>query len=262
MNLRKTAAHSGIVVSAVLLGVALLGPINAAHAQKKAAPAKAGSMTKAGMAGLEPLPDSVILFPASVGGEGNASAAPTAATREIQEIVSESLQRYLSKGGVGVVIYNRQLPSVQRAVAEGSLKADDAANGPGDSSAKAQRLADMVGASEYLTISVENFKYDAKTHTATFSLNAFRNAADGTPLGTSGQNASGVAPSDVSPRLQQGSATARAADFVAEQTVQALYPQSAPLLNPKKEPARTKKAKGVKSFLVPIAAGVVYFVFA
>ena len=236
MNSRKT--NVPVIAAAALLGLGVLCPINTAHAQKNSA-----SMAKPGMAGLEPLPTSVILFPAAVGGEGNASVAPTASSRETQDIISESLQRFLTKGGVGVVVYNRQLPSIQRAVAEGSLKADDAANGPGDSSDKAKRLAEMVGATEYLTVSVDNYKFDPKTRTTTFTLNAFRNAADGTPLGTSSQNATGVAPADVSPRLQQGSASARAADFVSEQTVQALYPQSAPLLNPKKEPARTEKSQ-------------------
>ena len=256
MTPRKTAVMAA--TAAALLGLGLALSPNAAHAQKKAPMMKGDKMMKGGMAGLEPLPNSVLMFPAVVGGEGNASAAPTAMTREVQDIISESLMRYLNKGGVGVVTYNRRLPSVQRAVAEGTLKNDDADNGPGDSSAKAQRFADLVGATEYISVSVDDYKYDAKTRTATFTLNAFRNAADGTPLGTSGQNAAGAAPADVSARLQQGSATARAADTVAEQTVQALYPQSAPLLNPKKEPSRVRKVKGIKAFIVPIAAGVVY----
>lgn len=258
MSSRTFARPALVAAAAAIVGVGLVGALPGAHAQSGKGTINRQMMPGMGQAGLEPLPNNVLVFPAAVGAEGGASAAPTPSARETEEIVTESLMRYLSKGGVGVVAYSRRLPSVQRALSEGTIKADDANNGPGDSPDKAKILAGLVGASEYLTVSVDNFKYDDKTKTATFSLNVFRNAADGTPLGTSGQNAQGAAPSDVSPRFQQGSAIARAADNVAEKTVQALYPQSATLLNPPKPPQKTRKAKGVTAFLVPIAAGIVY----
>ena len=261
---RKNALRPVVLAAAALTGLSAAS-LPAAHAQDKMAKGKMAdgksTMMKTGMAGMEPLPNSVLLFPPEVGAEGNASAELSPSMREVQDIVSEAMLRYLGKGGVGVVAYSRRLPSVQRAVSEGTIKTDDANKGPGDSSDKAMRFADIVGAAEYLSVSVDDYKYDPKTRTASFTLNAFRNASDGTPLGTSAQNATASAPEDVSPRFQQGSATARAAETVVEQTVQALYPQSASLLNPvKKEPKRLKKAKGIKAFLVPIAAGVVYLV--
>ena len=265
MTPRKNTFRPAAFAAAALGMGAVLLPMQAVHAQKEAMKdgMMKGGMMKSGMAGMQPLPNSVLLFPPSVGGDETAAADLTPAQREVQEIVSEALLRYLGKGGVGVVAYNKRLPSIQRARNEGTIKNDLADNGPGDSASNALRLADLVGANEYISISVDNYKFDPKTRTATYTINAFRNASDGTPLGTSAQNAVGVAPEDVSPRFQQGSAAARAADTVAEQTVEALYPQSSALLNPppkKENKSRLKKAKGIKAFLVPIAAGVVYLV--
>ena len=76
------------------------------------------------------LPASVLLFPAVITSDNGAAAPATANTRAIQDTITESVRQYLQRGGVGVVVYSRRLPSIQRAVAEG-IKPEDAAAGPG-----------------------------------------------------------------------------------------------------------------------------------
>jgi hypothetical protein len=166
------------------------------------------------------LPTNVILFPAEISGAGE---NPSRQILEAQEIVTDAVRRQMLKQGVGLTVYSRRLPSVQRAVSEG-LKAEEAVN-PGDDVRKAQRLAELVGSTEFVTVSVDDYKYDPATRTATFSLSVFRNATvDGAPLGTVSEKATGNAPEDVAAPRQEGAAVARAAEVVAEQVAAALYP--------------------------------------
>jgi hypothetical protein len=167
------------------------------------------------------------------GGTGGGAGEQSAAVRQVQEAVTDALRKQLSRAGVGVVVYDRRLPSIQRAVSEGGtagLRAEDAAAGPGDDPRRAQRLADIVGASEYITATIDDYRYDSATRTATFNLSVFRNTtSDAAPLGTAAAPAQGVAPADVSPSRQEGSASARAAETAAEQAVQSLFPRAAAL---------------------------------
>ncbi|MES2460483.1 MAG: hypothetical protein V4671_07855 [Armatimonadota bacterium] len=179
------------------------------------------------------IPRDVLIFPATInGGTGAAAAGAQQSTtqKQAQDIVTNAFREYLSRSEIGVVVYNKRLPSVQRAVAEG-LKAEDAAAGPGDDERKALRFAQVVGAAEYITLDVTNYKYDAATRTASFNVNVFRNSVEdnGAPLATIAKPASGTSPADVSVPRQEGSALARAAAQVAEETFQDLYPQVASL---------------------------------
>ena len=192
------------------------------------------------------MPQGVLLFPAVVNG------ATGATQKEAQEIVTEALRKYLTQAGVGITVYSTRLPSVERAIkTDTSLKQDDAA-GPGDDTRKAQRLADLVGANEYITVSVDDYKYDATSRTATFNLSVFRNAtSDAAPLGTAAQGSQGVAPVDVSASRQQGSAVARAAETAAQQVTDALFPRPKvdEKMMDKKAPGNHKKDRGTRAVI-------------
>jgi hypothetical protein len=133
---------------------------------------------------------------------------------------------------------------VQRAVSEG-LKAEDAATGPGDDERKALRFAEVVGAAEYITLDITNYKYDPATRNASFNVNVFRNSVEenGAPLATIAKPAAGSAPADVAVPRQEGSAVARAAAQVAEETFQDLYPQVASLKAAKEAKAKSGTKK-------------------
>ena len=195
--------------------------------------------------GTVELPRDVLIFPANISGgsgDGAAAAQQTKAQKQAQDIVTNAFREYLSRAEIGVVVYNKRLPSVQRAVAEG-LKAEDAAAGPGDDDRKALRFAQVVGAAEYITLDVTNYKYDTATRTASFNVNVFRNSVedDGAPIATIAKPAAGSAPADVALPRQEGSALARAASQVAEETFQDLYPKVAALKAAKEAKANSKK---------------------
>jgi hypothetical protein len=125
-----------------------------------------------------------------------------------------------------VVVYNLRLPSIQRAVSEGTIKSDVAAGGPGDDPRVARQLAETAGATEYLTAAIDDYRYDPATRTASFNLSVFRNATgDAAPIDTAAVPGRGVAPADVAASRQEGSAAARAAEAAAEQAVQGLFPR-------------------------------------
>lgn len=201
----------------------------------------------------QPLPTSVLLFPALVTGPDGAVTNPSPAVRQTQEIVTSALQKYLEKGGAGVVVYSQRLPSIERAVSEGvGLKSDEAAKGPGDDPRAGQKYADIVGANEYLTTAIDDYKYDSATRRVTFSLSVTRSEANGTPINTVSFPAVGDSPADVAPSRQEGSAVARASEVVAEQTVRALYPQTAVQLDPPK-PKKARKRNKI-GWVIPAAA--------
>lgn len=258
-----------------LLGKALLvctvaGALIATSIALPALPAMAQNGNKAtGPLGnapqQQPLPNSVLLFPAVIMGEGGAAAPATPAGDNTEEIVTDAVRKYLSRAGVGVVVYNRRLPSVQRAVGEASIKAEDAASGPGDDVQKAQQFAQLLGANEYLTATIENYKYDPQARSVTFNLSVERRAAsDAVSLGASAEKATGAAPQDVAGTRQEGSAVARAAEVVAEQSVLAIYPQSAAILNPPKETKENGKRKQKRvsgaAIIIPAVALLTFLV--
>jgi hypothetical protein len=167
------------------------------------------------------VPGSVLVFPAHVDGAANNPSA-----RLASKLVTEAIRRNVAKLGVGVVVYDRSLPSVQRAIqeAEKGLKNDDAA-GPGDDPRRARLLAEVAGAPEYIVAIIDDYKYDSKSRTATFNLTLSRSlTADGSAINTVANKQSGAAPSDVAPSRQEGSAVVRAADAGGEQGVGQIFP--------------------------------------
>ena len=154
-------------------------------------------------------PSNVLLFPAVVDGDR------TDSTKLAEEIVTESVRSQLTKLGIAAVVYTKRLPSVQRALNESDkvLTDKDVEGGPGDDKRKAQRFAEVVGATEYVTVFVDGYGFDAKTRTAKFNLSVSRfNTQSGKALGTFAKAQEGVAPADVPEGRQEGSALARAAD--------------------------------------------------
>jgi hypothetical protein len=247
--------NNAAVFTALLAGAASLPAV--------AAPQKMADkpMTAVVMSRPAALPTSVLLFPATVGSDAAGDAAATATTaamtpaqQKTSAIVTDAVRSFMERGKVGVVVYSRRLPSIQRAVAEG-VKPEDAAAGPGDDPRKAQRFAEIAGANEYLTETIDNYKYDPATRTATFDLSLTRFAADGTGLGASAQKAIGTAPAEVLGSHQEAYAVSEAARVVAEQSVEGVYPQTSVILNPPKPVARKRKGKKIGgTFLVPVLA--------
>lgn len=170
-------------------------------------------------------PSNVLLFPPILPGvDEKASDSAKRNARDAQEIITEAIKTQLTKAGVGAYVYSLRMPSVQRAVSENLIKAENAKD-PTSDDRLAARVADIVGAEEYVIADVSDFAYDEKSHTATFTLSLIRKATiDGMQLGTVAEKATGVAPDDVSPVRQQGSAVAHAAEVVAEQAVGTLFP--------------------------------------
>ncbi|GAB4461705.1 MAG: hypothetical protein OHK0029_27430 [Armatimonadaceae bacterium] len=201
------------------------------------------------------LPNNVLLFPAVITGEGGAVVEMTPQTQQLQEIVTEAVRNNLARGGVRAVVYSNRLPSIQRAVAEGQgLKPEDAARGPMDDARLASRFAEIVGASEYVVVSVDNYSFDPQSRRATFNLTLIRSETSGASLATSAEKAVGEAPADVPNSLREGSAAARASELAAEKSVINIYPQSAVLINPPKPVEQKKKRKSPLSYIIPAAA--------
>jgi hypothetical protein len=234
--------------NALLLGVALTG-------------AMMGGALVAPSASAQTAPKDILLFPASVTTADDVKATGKAAT-DVQEIMTDATRGYLRRTlGAGVVVYTKRLPSVQRALAEGG-RADDLTD-PGDNPGKTQKLAEMTGATEYLVLSVTDYKYDAATHKASFAVTAYRNRTLGNvPISTAAKTVSGVSATGAPANMLEESAIARAADSAVEQVIRTVYPAPppAPVTNMKPVTPKTIKAKekqAIRNF--GAALGVLFF---
>ncbi|WP_395094525.1 hypothetical protein [Armatimonas sp.] len=204
-------------------------------------------------------PSNVLLFPAIVDGDRSES------TKLAEEIVTEAVRNQLGKLGIAAVVYTKRLPSVQRALNESDkiLTEKDVENGPGDDNRKAQRFAEVVGASEYVTVFVDGYTFDAASRTAKFNLSVSRyNTQNGKAMGTFAKPQQGIAPSDVPKALHESSAMARAAETGGQQAGAALFPQAAALVikNQQVKPLGTKRSSD-KNIVTIFGAllGVLYF---
>jgi hypothetical protein len=187
------------------------------------------------------VPTNVLIFPANVttgsGGQDTSGGgtALTPAQRNVQQVVTESFRRYFSHAGIGVVVYSHFLPSVERAVSEGAIKPDEANAGPNDDGRVALRFANLVGALEYVTIDVTDYKYDAIARTVNFNVSVQRCTTEGatdtgTPLALVAKPAIGTATADLPVYRQERAAVDNAARAVADETFQDLYPQIAQMV--------------------------------
>jgi hypothetical protein len=204
-------------------------------------------------------PSNVLLFPAVVDGDR------TSGTKLVEEVVTDAIRSKLAKLGVAAVVYSKRLPSVQRAVNESDkvITEKDIDVGPGDDNRKAQRFAEVIGASEYVTIFVDGYAFDANSRTAKFNLSVSRyNTMTGQSLGAFAKGQQGVAPSDVTKGNQEGSAVARAAETGALQASTALFPQAgAVVANTNTRRAGRKTRPNDKNVIMVFGAllGVLYF---
>jgi hypothetical protein len=206
-------------------------------------------------------PSNVLLFPAVVDGDR------TDSTKLAEEIVTEAVRAQLSRIGIAAVVYTKRLPSVQRALNESDkvLTEKDVDSGPGDDNRKAQRFAEVVGASEYVTVFVDGYSFDAKSRTAKFNLSVSRyNTQNGKALGTFAKAQEGIAPADVTQARQEGSAIARASEMGGQQASAALFPQAAALVSAnatKKSVSKVKTRPNDKNVITVFGAllGVLYF---
>ena len=204
-------------------------------------------------------PSNVLLFPAVVDGDR------TESTKLVEEIVTDAVRNQLSKLGIAAVVYTKRLPSVQRALNESDkiLTEKDVESGPGDDNRKAQRFAEVVGASEYVTVFVDGYAFDAGSRTAKFNLSVSRyNTQNGQALGTFAKLQQGVAPADVVKARQEGSALARAAETGGQQAGSALFPQaSVVMINHARLWARPTTRGNDKNIVTMFGAllGVLYF---
>ncbi len=169
-------------------------------------------------------PSNLIVFPPIIeGATPDSKGVVNKSARNAQEIITDAIRLRMKMAGVGAFVYSKRLPTVQRAVNENLIKAENAAN-PADDERIAQRIAELIGADEYIIVDVPDYKYDETTKTATFTVSLIRKTVDGTQLGTVAEKAVGTAPADIAPNRQEGSAVARAAETVAEQTVASIFP--------------------------------------
>lgn len=235
-----------------VLAVATAVTTAAASATVLLAPAMAGAPPQKPLPKMIiTIPRDVLVFPADVtsggGGDTSTTASPlTPSQKTTQDEVTNAFRDSLSRAGLGVVVYSKRLPSIQRAVAEGTIKAEQAAAGPGDDPRNALAFASAVGAAEFVTLDVSNYHYDPNTRTVTFNVSVQRNSAEnnGAPIATVAKPAQGTAPADVPAARQEEEAIRYAADAVAEQSFQDLYPQVAQLQAAQQMKAnQTKKKK-------------------
>src|SRR4051812_9806498 len=100
----KTTAAMLIAATAVTtLGLAVVG----------------GSAKAAPPPGMVEIPRDVLIFPANIStgsGDTTPAAQQTNAQKQAQEIVTNAFREHLSRADIGVLVYSRRLPSVQRAV--------------------------------------------------------------------------------------------------------------------------------------------------
>lgn len=199
-------------ISTLFVAAAFLMPV-AAHAQgmKETSPVTAP-------------PSNLIMFPPMIeGAMPDSKGMVNKAAKNAQEVITDAIRMRMKMAGVGAFVYSKRLPTVQRAVNENQIKAEMAAN-PADDERVAQRIAELIGADEYVIVDVPDYKYDEATKTATFTVSLIRKSVDGTQLGTVAEKAVGTAPADIAPNRQEGSAVARAAETVAQQTVASIFP--------------------------------------
>jgi len=185
----------------------------------------------------KPLPTGpVVVFPAVVDGAGDSAKSVSAA-------VVVALRSRLKGIGASVVVYSGKLPSMLRAREEQMFSKEVVDNGPADDRDAAKKMSVNIGATEFVQVFVDSYKFDAGSRTASFNLNVNRYlSSTGAPVGTVNFKQQGIAAAGTATKLQEAEAVSRAMTVGAEQSVGGLYPASTIVENAK--PAKTNKKKG------------------
>ena len=191
-----------------------------------------------------PLPTGpVVVFPAVVDGAGDSSKSVSAA-------VVEALRARLKGIGASVVVYSGKLPSMLRAREEQMFSKEVVDNGPADDRDAAKKMSVNIGATEFVQVFVDSYKYDTGSRTASFNLNVNRYlSATGAPVGTVNFKQQGISAAGTATKLQEAEAVSRAMTVGAEQSISGLYPASTIVENAK--PAKASKKKG-NNWLKPV----------
>jgi len=185
----------------------------------------------------KPLPTGpVVVFPAVVDGAGDSAKTVSAS-------VVEALRARLKGIGASVVVYSGKLPSMLRAREEQMFSKDVIENGPADDRDAAKKMSANIGATEFVQVFVDGYKYDAGSRTATFNLNVNRYlSSTGAPVGTINFKQQGIAAQGTATKLQEAEAVLRAMTVGAEQSIGGLYPASTIVETAK--PVKAGKRKG------------------
>ena len=185
----------------------------------------------------KPLPTGpVVVFPAVVDGAGDSAKSVSAA-------VVEALRSRLKGIGAFVVVYSGKLPSMLRAREEQMFSKEVVDNGPADDRDAAKKMSVNIGATEFVQVFVDSYKFDAGSRTASFNLNVNRYlASTGAPVGTVNFKQQGIAAAGTASKLQEAEAVSRAMTVGAEQSIGGLYPASTIVENAK--PVKSNKKKG------------------
>ena len=185
----------------------------------------------------KPLPTGpVVVFPAVVDGAGDSAKSVSAA-------VVEALRSRLKGIGASVVVYSGKLPSMLRARDEQMFSKEVVENGPADDRDAAKKMSVNIGATEFVQVFVDSYKFDAGSRTASFNLNVNRYlASTGAPVGTVNFKQQGIAAVGTATKLQEEEAVSRAMTVGAEQSIGGLYPASTIVENAK--PVKSNKKKG------------------
>ena len=116
----------------------------------------------------KPLPTGpVVVFPAVVDGAGDSA-------KSVSTSVVEALRSRLKGIGASVVVYSGKLPSMLRAREEQMFSKDVIDNGPADDRDAAKKMSVNIGATEFVQVFVDSYKYDAGSRTASFNLTVNR----------------------------------------------------------------------------------------
>lgn len=185
----------------------------------------------------KPLPTGpVVVFPAVVDGAGDSAKSVSAA-------VVEALRSRLKGIGASVVVYSGKLPSMLRAREEQMFSKEVVDNGPADDRDAAKKMSVNIGATEFVQVFVDSYKFDSGSRTASFNLNVNRYlASTGAPVGTVNFKQQGIAAAGTASKLQEAEAVSRAMTVGAEQSIGGLYPASTIVENAK--PVKSNKKKG------------------
>ena len=185
----------------------------------------------------KPLPTGpVVVFPAVVDGAGDSAKSVSAA-------VVEALRSRLKGIGASVVVYSGKLPSMLRAREEQMFSKEVVDNGPADDRDTAKKMSVNIGATEFVQVFVDSYKFDSGSRTASFNLNVNRYlASTGAPVGTVNFKQQGIAAAGTASKLQEAEAVSRAMTVGAEQSIGGLYPASTIVENAK--PVKSNKKKG------------------
>ncbi|MCS6777943.1 MAG: hypothetical protein RMJ43_13610 [Chloroherpetonaceae bacterium] len=152
----------GVVLTLVLAGAVAL-PSHPAHAQGKSRQKKSGKAEEA--------PRRVVLvFPPDV---ANAETSDDGFNPEqLTDIVVDVIQsRLKSVGGYRTVYYSRGLPTIRRAVIEGTLTTAEA-DRPFSPDEKVRKLAQLAGHDLVLVSSIDDYQYDPEKNQVTLVMSA------------------------------------------------------------------------------------------